>query len=79
MGNQFFFQYGGYELHCKPREAPHGRYRAQLRIVHASDAKPSEQNIDLDAVPSFETAGEAGDHARVIGQRWVDKHGGPRA
>jgi hypothetical protein len=34
--------------------------------------------IDLSGVPSFETADEAADHARVMGQDWVDKHGGPR-
>jgi hypothetical protein len=77
MSDQYFFKYGGYELHCKPREEAHGRFSAHLRIVHASGTRPEEKRIDLSAVPSFDSAGEAADHARVIGQEWVDKHGGP--
>ena len=78
MNPQFFFQYSGYELHCKPHEEAHGRYSARLRVVHPQDRQHGEHIIDLSAVPDFETAEEAADHARVIGQDWVDKHGGPR-
>ncbi len=78
MSDQFFFRYGGYELHCQPEAVEHGRFGAHLRIVHASGSRPEEQRIDLSAVPTFDTAGEAADHARVIGQDWVDAHGGPR-
>ena len=77
MNPQFFFQYGGYELHCKPHEEPHGRYSARLRIVHPLGHR-DEHVMDLSAVPDFDTAEEAADHARVLGQEWVDKHGGPR-
>jgi hypothetical protein len=75
---QFFFQYGGYELHCRPADAPNGRFAAQLRIVHMQGHRRDERVIDLSDVPSFETAEEAADHARVIGQQWVVEHGGPR-
>ena len=78
MSPQFFFQYGGYELHCQPHEESHGRFSARLRIVHPHGNRHDEQVVDLSGVPSFETAEEAADHARVIGQDWVDKHGGPR-
>jgi len=78
VSQQFFFQYGGYELHCKPHEVSHGRFSARLRIVHPQGTRHDEQVVDLSGVPSFETAEEAADHARVIGQDWVDKHGGPR-
>lgn len=79
MSPQFFFQYGGYELHCKPHEESHGRFSARLRIVHVhGNNRRDEQVIDLSEVPSFETAEEAADHARVIGQTWIDKHDGPR-
>ena len=78
MNPQFFFQYGGYELHCKPREAEHARFAAHLRIVRLRGNRREEQAIDLSDVPSFESAEEAADHARVIGQAWIDKHDGPR-
>jgi len=78
VSQQFFFQYGGYELHCKPHDEAHGRFSARLRIVHLKGNRRDEQVIDLANVPSFETAEEAADHARVIGQAWIDKHSGPR-
>ena len=78
MSPQFFFQYGGYELHCKPHDEAHGRYSARLRIVHQRGNRRDEQVIDLSSVPSFETADEAANHARVIGQAWIDKRDGPR-
>lgn len=77
MSDQYFFQYGGFELHCRPNEVAHGRFKAHLRVVHASGSRPEEQRIDLSGVPDFDHAGEAADHARVIGQAWVDEHGGP--
>jgi len=46
--------------------------------VHLKGNRRDEQVIDLANVPSFETAEEAADHARVIGQAWIDKHDGPR-
>jgi|EndMetStandDraft_6_1072998.scaffolds.fasta_scaffold217010_2 hypothetical protein len=78
MQQQFFFQYGGFELHCKPHEEPHGRYAARLQIVRQHGKRREEHTIDLSDVPAFDSATLAADHARVIGQAWVDQHGGPR-
>ncbi len=78
MSQQFFFQYGGYELHCKPHDEGHGRFTARLRIVHVRGNHREDRVIDLSEVPSFDRAEEAADHARVIGQAWIDKHQGPR-
>ena len=78
MSLQFFFQYGGYELHCKPHDEAHGRFSARLRIVHQQGNRRDDRVIDLSSVPSFETAEEAADHARGIGQARSDTPSGPR-
>jgi hypothetical protein len=78
VSQQFFFQYGGYELHCRPHDEGHGHFSARLRIVHLHGNQRDEQVIDLSEVPTFDSAEEAADHARVIGQAWIDKHAGPR-
>lgn len=68
--------YGNYELRCKPHHTDDGRFTAHLVIVHVKGIEHGEHTIDLSDVPSFDTYDEAADHARVLGQAWVDKHGG---
>ena len=73
MGTEHGFIYRCYTLHCDPVQQTDGRFGAELVVCKGQGETVFEQRFPM--LDHFATPPEAVQHARKVGERWVDENG----
>jgi hypothetical protein len=73
MSTDHHFSYKGFTLHCDPIQRADGRFGAELVVGQGMGETVFEQRFP--SLDHFATAPEAVQHARKVGERWIDDNG----